>query len=301
MHSSKIFAGIDIGGTFTKLGIVSRNKVIARKIVKSPTTLIEFFELFNKIKNDYEFTTLGLGIPGIIDHKNMIMKYASPSLGFLNGITIKDKIEGITGTEVYITNDANIVTIGEMIYGAGKGINSAICLTLGTGIGGGLFYKDKLLIGDNGFAAEFGHINVVENGSTCSCGKRKGCVENYFSISGISNLVKEIKGKEYPMEEILKMARNGDNDILQALSNVSFLLGKAIGAILLVIDINTIILAGGLSRFFPYIKNDIIRGIKNYCYTADYANIVIKQSELLENAGILGAAYLAKTKGEILY
>ncbi|HFD04565.1 MAG TPA: ROK family protein [Firmicutes bacterium] len=298
---NNVYAGIDIGGTFTKLGVVSHDKIVARKLIKSPTNINEFFQLFEELKANYEFTALGVGIPGIIDHKNMIMKYASPSLGFLNEKSIKEKIERIISTNVYITNDANVVTIGEMIYGAGKGISSALCLTLGTGIGGGLYYKNRLLIGDNGFAAEFGHINVIENGTLCSCGKRRGCVENYFSISGIINLVREVKGKEHPMEEILKMAQNGDKDILKALSNVSFLLGKAIGAILLVIDINTIILAGGLSRFFPYIKNAVMRGIKEYCYSSDYANITIKKSELLENAGILGAAYLAKSRGEILY
>ncbi len=301
MMPNKVYIGIDIGGTFTKIGLVSQDRIIERKRLKSPADLNEFFALFKDIARDYDFNGLGLGVPGIIDHKRNVMMYASPSLSYLNKMNIKEKIENITGTELHMTNDANVVTIGEMLYGAGKGIPSALCLTLGTGIGGGLFYRNKLLIGDNGFAAEFGHINVLENGSLCSCGKRKGCVENYFSISGISNKVREVKGKEYPMEEILKMAESNDSDILKMFDNVSFLLGKAIGAILLVIDINTIILAGGLSRFFPYIKDGIKRGINRYCYSSDYAKIDIRQSRLFEDAGIFGAAYLAKTKGEILY
>ena len=299
--SNKVYIGIDIGGTFTKIGWVKGDKIIERRRIKSPVDLNEFFALFKDIVNNYDFNGLGLGIPGIIDHKRNVMMYASPSLGYLNKKNVKREIENIIGTELHMTNDANVVTIGEMLYGAGEGIPSAVCLTLGTGIGGGLFYRNKLLIGDNGFASEFGHINVLENGSLCSCGKRKGCVENYFSISGISNRVREVKGKEYSMEDILKMAESNDGDILNIFDNVSFLLGKAIGAILLVIDINTIILAGGLSRFFPYIKDSIKRGINRYCYSSDYAKIDIKQSRLFEDAGILGAAYLAKSKGEILY
>jgi len=305
MQNKNAFIGIDIGGTYIKSGIVIDRLIEEKQIEKSPNNLESFIVFIERIYKDssthFNIISIGLGIPGIFNHKENIMKYATPSLSYLNELPIKKELEKHLPVPVFITNDANIVTIGEMKFGIGSKLNSAICLTLGTGIGGGIFYRGKIIIGDKGFAGEPGHINVKDNGRICSCGIRKGCIENYFSIYSITNDVKNIKGKYYSIPDILHLAEDNDIDIINLLGNSAYLLGKAVASILLTLDIETIILAGGLSRFYDFIIQDIRKGISDYAYTTDYTEIDILKSSLFEDAGILGAYSLAKTEGKILF
>jgi glucokinase len=305
MQNKNAFICIDVGGTYIKSGIVIDGTIKEKHIDKSPCNLDDFISFIHKTYQDYSknlnIISVGLGIPGIFNHKENIMKYATPSLSYLNEVPIKKELEKILLIPVFITNDANIVTIGEMKFGIGTKLDSAVCLTLGTGIGGGIYYKGKILIGDKGFACEPGHINVKDNDRICSCGIRKGCIENYFSISSITGDVEKIKGKHYSMLDILHLAKDNDIDIINLLENSAYLLGKAVASILLTLDIETIILAGGLSRFYDFIIQDIRKGISDYAYTADYTEIDILKSSLLEDAGILGAYLLAKTEGKILF
>lgn len=305
MQNKNAFIGIDVGGTYIKSGIVTDGLIEEKLIEKSPDNLESFIAFIERIYKDSSkycnIISVGLGIPGIFNHKENIMKYATPSLSYLNEVSIKKELEKHLHIPVFITNDANIVTIGEMKFGIGIKLDSAVCFTLGTGIGGGIFYRGKLLIGDKGFAGEFGHINVKDNGHICSCGIRKGCIENYFSISSITGDIENIKGKHYSMHDILHLAKDNDSDVINLLGNSAYLLGKAVASILLTLDIETIILAGGLSRFYDFIIQDIRKGISDYAYTTDYTEINILKSSILEDAGILGAYLLAKTEGKILF
>ncbi len=190
----KYYVGIDLGGTFIKGGIVdSEGKVLLQD--KTPTEvekgadkvaenigalanrLLESLQIDKK-----EVVGLGLGSPGIIDSKAGKVIF-SANCGFTD-YPLAEKVSKWTGLTVKIANDANVAALGEVKFGAAKGMENVVMITLGTGVGGGVVVEGKLLEGNQSAGAELGHMVVVAGGEQCSCG-RKGCMEAYSSATAL--------------------------------------------------------------------------------------------------------------------
>ncbi|MCL2705330.1 MAG: ROK family protein, partial [Spirochaetaceae bacterium] len=177
---SKYFIGIDIGGTNTKIGIVSdKGKIIEKRNIATwdfpiPHLFIEELEKAikdisqkNKIKIT-DIAGIGIGAPNANMHTCSIE--APPNLPWKNGINLKERLDDIA--PVCVTNDANAAAIGEKLFGCAKSLTDFIVVTLGTGIGGGIFCDSKLFNGKHGFAGEIGHIVVEQGGRSCNCGRK---------------------------------------------------------------------------------------------------------------------------------
>ena len=192
---AKYYIGIDLGGTYIKGGIVNENgeilvsdktptevekgdKGVAANIAKLAKSLLE--------KANIELSAvegLGIGSPGMIDSAEGNVVYAN-NLGWENFRICDELSRLLGGIRVKIGNDANVAALGEVKFGAARNYNSAVMITLGTGVGGGIVIDGKLVEGNMGAGAELGHIVIVRGGEQCSCG-RKGCFEAYSSATAL--------------------------------------------------------------------------------------------------------------------
>ncbi len=190
----KYFVGIDLGGTFIKGGVVDNDGNILLQD-KTPTESEQgsgkvalnianlALDLLQKLGMDIEKVQgLGMGVPGMIDGKAGNVIYS-------NNLRWKDfaigaEVERLTGLPVKIANDANVAALGEAKFGAAKGLENVVMLTLGTGVGGGIVAEGQLLEGNKSAGAELGHCVIVAGGEQCTCG-RKGCLEAYASATAL--------------------------------------------------------------------------------------------------------------------
>ena len=193
--ANKYYIGIDLGGTYIKGGIVNENgeilvsdktptevekgdKGVAANIAKLANDLLSRLGLTVK-----DVEGLGIGSPGMIDSAEGNVVYAN-NLGWENFRICDELSKLLGGVAVKIGNDANVAALGEVKFGAARNYNSAIMITLGTGVGGGIVIDGKLVEGNKGAGAELGHMVIVKGGEQCSCG-RKGCLEAYSSATAL--------------------------------------------------------------------------------------------------------------------
>ncbi|MCK5465358.1 MAG: ROK family protein, partial [Bacteroidales bacterium] len=196
----KVVAGIDIGGTFTKLGIVDQEgKVYAETSIstvrhKDVDNYMEHLaravrKLLGEQEGKLELAGIGIGAPNGNYYRGVI-EYA-PNLNWKGMIPFVEMFKAHFDIPIVLTNDANAAALGEMMYGGARNMTDFIVITLGTGLGSGIVVNGKVVYGHDGFAGEMGHVTVVENGRQCGCGK-KGCLEAYVSATGIVRTVYEL-------------------------------------------------------------------------------------------------------------
>lgn len=298
----KYAIGIDIGGTNLRAGLVSEEGEIVRKI-KKPTTEKVFesiTEAIEEIKHD-EIVGIGLGVAGLIDRENGSVRVSS-SLHTIEGMNLVDEIKKIFNVPVFIENDANIAALGEKIGGAGRGFRNFVLLTLGTGIGGGIIYQDKLL----NVSAEIGHMSIKSDTEKCQCGNI-GCLENYASARAmVANAVAMLeKGKEslltecckgsfYKLtpEDIYRAALDGDNLSRDILRDAGKNLGVGLANIINMLSPEAIILTGGLLGAWNIYVQEAIKEASRRAFKHLFSSVKIIRSSLVDDAGIVGAACL---------
>lgn len=194
------YLGIDLGGTNIAIGLVNSNYEIVAKAstpTKLPRSDIEIYDdivlLCKKILNDQKMsfdhiTWAGIGAPGTANQETGILEYSN-NLKFHQS-PMREYLSQALNIPVYIENDANAAAYGEFLAGSGKGTNSMVAITLGTGVGGGIIIDGKIYAGANYAGAELGHTVIVKDGRPCTCG-RKGCFEAYSSATGLIQMTKE--------------------------------------------------------------------------------------------------------------
>lgn len=196
----KYYIGIDLGGTNIKAGVVNENyeiisKATTKTLLPRPAEEIcadmakvslEAVEQAGLTLDDIE--SVGIGTPGTANSATGIIEYSN-NLGFLN-LPVVEIMQKHINKPVYVENDANAAAYGEYVAGAAKGANDAVCITLGTGVGGGIIINGKIYSGFNFAGAEIGHTVVDPNGPECTCG-RKGCFEVFSSATGLVRMTKE--------------------------------------------------------------------------------------------------------------
>ncbi len=298
----KYAIGIDLGGTNLRAALVSRGGEIIRKI-KEPTSEEipdSIFRVAGALFSD-EVAGIGLGIAGLVDRKSSRI-LISPNLHVVERIDLINEIKRKFKVPVFIENDANAAALGEKWGGAGKDLSNFVLFTLGTGIGGGIIYDKKLLM----VSAEIGHMSINAGGEKCHCGNY-GCLETYASARAIVSKTISIleKGRESLLREycggnfykltakdIYKTALDGDNLARELLKDAGRHLGIGIANIINLMSPEAIILGGGLIGAWDIyiqeaIKEALRRTIKELFYM-----VKIEPSSLMDDAGIIGAAWL---------
>ena len=223
----KYYIGVDLGGTNIASGVVDENyNIIAQKSIPTncPRTAEEIaddiaktiFELLDSTNiSQSQICWVGIGTPGSVNSKSGVIERAH-NLGFCD-TPLKKLIEDRLHIQCYIENDANAAAYGEFLAGAAKGTNNAVCVTIGTGIGGGIIIDKKIYTGSNFYGAELGHTVIEINGKQCNCG-RKGCMERYCSATA---LIEQTKNKMLENPDSL-MWQEVEGDIEKVSGRTSF-------------------------------------------------------------------------------
>ena len=313
MNKIQIVAGIDVGGTNTAFGFVDANgKIIAESSIqtRAEQNAEQLFErlfadinkLFQKFEKEFELVGIGIGAPNANYYKGTVELPPNLNWGYVNVLEIMKKYSSMPSV---ITNDANAAAIGEMIFGAAKGMKDFIVITLGTGLGSGIVVNGELVYGADGFAGEIGHTIVDPNGRECGCG-RKGCLETYASASGIRRTVyelicntntptklRDISFDQLTSKDISDFAANGDKLALDAFDYTAKILGLKLADAVAHLSPEAIILFGGLALSGDLIFEPTKRYMEKYMLNIFKDKVKLIPSALPGgNAAVLGAAAL---------
>ncbi|MDN0050666.1 ROK family protein [Bacteroides gallinaceum] len=306
--------GMDIGGTNTVFGIVdSRGTVLASDSIKTHQfekvedyvdavcermrPLLEQFGGSDKIKG------MGVGAPNGNYYSGTI-EFA-PNLPWKGIIPLAAMFEERLGIPTALTNDANAAAIGEMTYGAARGMKDFIMITLGTGVGSGIVINGQLVYGHDGFAGELGHVIVDKEGRICGCG-RKGCLETYCSATGVArtareflvarsepSLLRSVPAEEIQSKDVYDAAVKGDKLAQDIFEFTGDILGRALANFIAFSSPEAIILFGGLAKSGDYIMKPIQKAMEDNVLNIFKGKTKILLSQLKDaDAAVLGASAL---------
>ena len=310
------YAGVDLGGTNTKIGILNREgDILKSRIIKTlsaegvDNTLERIWKTIQELAQELDINIknikgIGLGIPGPVLEQSIVAFFAN--FPWERNINIKEKLEKLTGIETKLDNDANIIALGEAKYGAAKGSKSSVTVALGTGIGGGIYIDGKLVSGAKGAGGEVGHMKIVKEGRLCGCGQR-GCFEAYASATGLIReavsrltvnkqnlLYKMIDGDLMKLEakDIFDAAREGDAFSLELVDYEAEYLALGIANILNIINPEVVVLGGGVALAGDILLNPMREKMVKYALPVTLEELQIVQGVLGNEAGIKGAVGL---------
>lgn len=315
-----LVVGVDIGAQSSKLGIVdARGNILCQSVITSlQNELSEYVDdlvkaieaLIDQVGGKHLIKGVGIGAPNANYYKGTIECAANLTWGRdANGqgiyIDFAKIVSSRLGIPVAMTNDANAAAIGEMTYGAAKGMKNFIMITLGTGVGSGIVVDGKMVYGHDGFAGELGHTISIRDGRQCSCGL-KGCLEAYTSAIGVARTAQErIKNsgtpsllRELPVDKITSKdvydaAKKGDKMALEIFDFTANLLGEAFANFIAFSAPEAIILFGGLTKSREFIEKPIIESMNKNVVSIWKNKVKILFSQLKDSdAAILGASAL---------
>ena len=285
---------LDIGGSSIKSGLVDINGNILQEnknIIKNES-YNGFLETVEEIVNNLDEKPAGIAaaLPGGYDIKEDTI--FAPNLQILNGRHIKTDIEKMCGIKVLAENDANLAAYGEYAFGDKKSVQNMVFCTLGTGFGGGLILNGKLLQ-SNITLFEVGHLSINIQGRKCGCG-RNGCLDEYCSTSGLTEIYKEITGSNSNINPYIlsEKAKNNDNAAIKTFEEYGKLLAFAFANLAALFCPEKIKFGGGLSELSDYYMASLISEFESLLFPAYKGRVKIERAVLKNQAGMLGGAAL---------
>lgn len=304
--------GVDIGGTKVGAGVVDDDGTIVAQLLRPtpadrPDLVAETVaDVVRELAEGREIEAVGVGAAGFVDETRSVVRFA-PNLAWREE-PLQKKISGLVGLPVVVENDANAMAWGETRFGAGRGQSHVVCITIGTGIGGGLVFDGRLFRGHWGMGAELGHMQVVPGGRLCGCGQR-GCWEQYASGNALVLEAREIAaahperaeillglaGGTIEGEEVTEAARRGDEAALQAFATLADWLGQGLADLAAILDPGCFILGGGVSRASDLFLDRVRETFEQRLTGRGHRPLAdIRLAELGASAGVVGAADLAR-------
>jgi glucokinase len=308
--------GIDIGGTKVLGGIVDESGAVIRRagrdtpVEGGPSLTQAIADVALELMKDGDIESVGVSVAGFIsaDRKTIL---ATPNIKDWNGVNLDYELTSRIGLPVVIENDANSAAWGEFKFGAGRGKDNILMLTVGTGIGGGIVVNSNLHRGSFGIAAEIGHLRIVQNGLLCGCGAH-GCFEQYGSGTALLRHAREamqlspdragnilnrgdgsiegVKGSA-----ITEAARDGDELALSAFETTGDYLGAGIASLAVILDPEAVVIGGGVIDAGDILLNPIRTGVEKYMpFAGKHPHPHIIGAQLGNEAGLVGVADLAR-------
>jgi len=312
MEAGDLAAGIDVGGTkFLGVIVDADGVVCAERRRPTPATgdaiIAELGELAGELSAEAgPYTTLGIGMPGLITTSGVLR--ASPNVPNVTELDVAGRVGELLGHDVAVSNDGTCAALAEWRWGAGRGVDDMVMVTLGTGIGGGLVAGGQLVIGANGFTGELGHMVVDPHGPPCPCGRR-GCWERYASGSGLAHLARvaavggrlrrvvEVAGGDAQLvrgEHVQHAAREGDEAALAVIDEFAWWVGLGLVNLTNALDPKAFVLGGGLAQGADLYLEPIQKWFGALLYSSDLRpHPALAFAELGERAGAIGAARFA--------
>ena len=232
---------------------------------------------------------LGIGVPGPVNGAGLVNKCVNLGWGVFN---ISEELSALTGFPVKAGNDANVAALGEFWKGGGQGCNNMIFVTLGTGVGGGIVINGQLLHGTHGAGAEIGHMVLNKHETAkCGCGKQ-GCVEQYCSATGIVRMAEQKGMQNVTCKDIFDAGKAGDPLALEVLDQYYDCMGEFLGTLCSVIDTESIVLGGGVSKAGQVLIDGTLPYFRKYVFHGA-SDVTFSLASLGNDAGAYGAFKLA--------
>lgn len=311
----EITLGIDIGGTNTVFGAVDLDgKSYFEGRIPTPEykSFPEFVQKIHSVLGDliqnlnfpHKLIGIGIGAPNGNFYTGEVN--LAPNLPWKGRLEVAKEFSEVFGLPTWVTNDAKAAAIGEMMFGAAKGMRNFIVITLGTGLGSGFVVNGDLIYGHDGFAGEFGHVIVHPDGRMCGCGRR-GCLETYVSATGIKRTVyklladnlepsklRSVSFDQLSADMISKAAKEGDQIAIEAFEYTGKILGSKLADAVAICSPEAIILFGGLAKAGELIIDPVKKHMEENLLPIFRSKISILQSGIHgSNGAVLGAAALA--------
>ena len=313
---STYVVGIDVGGQTSKLGVVdARGTVLAQTVIRTDTYdeidpyIAELAEAVKKLIKESgtegKVRGIGVGAPNGNYYTGTIENAPNLRWGHNRVEFAKLLSEAMDGLPVALTNDANAAAVGEMTYGAARGMKNFIMITLGTGVGSGIVINGEVVYGHDGFAGELGHVAAVRNnGRVCGCGKT-GCLETYASATGVARTAREwLELTDEPStlrsldniasKDVYEAAKDGDKLALKIFEFTGKILGRSFADVIAFSSPEAIVLFGGLARAKEFLTEPIENAMNENVLPLWRGKVKVVYSQLKESdAAILGASALA--------
>ncbi len=312
-----MFIGIDLGGTNIAGGLVHKDGAVHK--LKSVPTLKErgyeavtgdILALIRELmaQAPEAVSGVGIGVPGVVD-KNLSMIYYCTNLGW-NDKNLGKELSDELGIPVLIDNDANLAALAEVEVGALSSVTNAVMLTLGTGIGGGVAVNGQILRGSHGLGSEIGHMIIGDNFYDCNCGNN-GCFETFSSATAVikyaEKLVDDGAFPDSPLNQIKKTsglsakiiidaAKEGDQLGLVVFDRLIKYLAIGVTNIINIFDPDRIAIGGGVAHTGSFLMEKLEAKVQSMSFIKNFPSAKLVFAELGNDAGIIGAAMLAKTE-----
>lgn len=314
----RYFIGVDLGGTNIKFGIVSEKGEIFQKGMLSAQANLGRDAILNNINKTVEQSLtfargkkikikgIGVGSPGTVNLDSGIIKGSCPNIPQMVNVNLKKWLSNHFDHPIYVDNDANVMALAESKFGAAKGYKDALCLTIGTGIGGGIILDGKPFRGSHFAGAEFGHMTVCYNGRKCNCGGI-GCLEMYASAPAIvkdakwllrknrkSIIYRLIEGDSDKLttEIIFEAERKGDVLASDVINQVCMYLGAGIASAVNLLNPQIVVIGGGVSEGGKSFIRRIEKEVKRRAFPSATKNLKVVKAKLGNDAGFIGAGIL---------
>lgn len=300
----RFFLGIDLGGTQTKYGVVSRDGELV-EATSAPTpagggrqalldhlkrVALETLELARRA--GVRASALGVATAGWVDPDRGIVVYATENLPGWTGTDIAGELEPALRLPVAVENDANALAVAEKHFGAARDAEDFLAVTLGTGVGGGCYLRGRLHRGPHFFANAIGHMTLVLEGLACTCG-RSGCLEAYANAAALLRY----GGSSFASaEHLIGEAHAGNQQARGALRTYARYLAAGLASAVQLLDTPLIVLAGGLAQNNPLLVSDLREELARQVTAAEARRLEVRVSPLGYYAGVLGAAAVAKER-----
>jgi glucokinase len=305
-HGAQDVIGLDLGGTFVKAARVAPDGTIGRRLrerVSGGTAddlLSQLARAVATLEEDGPVPAVGLGIPGIIERRDGCAR-GVPNLPAIEGLPVGAALQARCGRRAFAANDANAAALAESWLGAGRDVESMLLVTLGTGVGGGLVFDGALFTGLAGYAGEVGHIQVEPNGAPCGCDSW-GCIETIAGASGWARRAEAARaqrpsilaGRTLDQKTIVDAAVQGDAVALEVLEGAARALGAGIAAVLNLLNLERVVIGGGVSAAGPILLDRIVAEAKRRTFPAIFGGCSIVPAALGSDAGVVGAARVAQ-------
>ena len=293
--------GVDLGGTNLRAAAISKDGKILDKVSVdtnaaggSEAVIADIVQSITGLRSrqtGLRLAGVGIGVPGfILLAEGRILN--SNNLPYFENYPVRDEIEKRLGTPVILENDANAAALGEKWMGTGSNVDDLVLLTLGTGVGGGIISKGRVVHGFLGMAGELGHITVVPNGNPCGCGNT-GCLEKHASATAVEATAKLLAlGDNLTSLDVYNMALEGNEAAKRVFDSMGQALGVALAMLVNTFNFPLYLLSGGVLPAWDFFAPAMLAELSRRSFTYRNSKTRVERAMLGNQAGLYGAAYL---------
>lgn len=302
--------GVDVGGTKIAAGVVTPEGKLLNEVRypsdgSTKVLLDSIARAVREVRDGYEVGAVCLAVPGLILAQEGKVVF-SPNLSAIQGVPLKNELEGRFDLPVTVENDANAAAWGEFRFGAGSEVDHLVFVTLGTGVGGGVITYGVLMRGAQGAGGELGHVTIQATGPRCGCGNH-GCLESLASGTAITRRAREVAAKKPDSalgklaserkligEDVTNLAHEGDEAALAVLEETGLWLGIGLAGFVNIFNPEVIAIGGGAAKAGDLILDRARKEMYLRARSPSRDLVEIKEATLGAKSGVIGAAALAR-------